>query len=242
MGAYQPAAEHLRRAWEQAPDRDEVRELLAGALFMAQQYADAAGHYEALLGKDPQNQAARIGLAQCRFALGDPGEAQRQLDAVLAENPHIAPALQARGKMALQLGHPEEAERWLREARAVDPHDHLTTYQLIICLKHLGKQEEAEKLSREVHRMELDMERVQALMTEDSRPRARTPEKCHELGALLLRNGRVSEGLYWLYKALELDPGHRATHLALARYWEKVGNKDRAAGHWEALERLGSAE
>jgi tetratricopeptide (TPR) repeat protein len=235
LGIYQPAVESLQRAWDLSPERDDIREQLALALSLAQQYPAAAAHFEALRQKDPKNRQILVGLARCRFAQGEAAEAQRLLDAVLAEDAHSAAALQARGQMALELGRPEEAEPWLREALRVEPHDHLTTYQLIICLRHLGKRDEAEELAHKVHDIETDLQRLQDLLTEDSRRTAHDPATCHELGTILLRNGRVSEGLYWLYKALGLDPGYQPTHRFLAEYWEKAGNKERAAGHRAAL-------
>ena len=52
-----------------------------------------------------------------------------------------------------------------------------------------------------------------------------------EAGRILLRLGKAPEGLRLLRTALLEDPRHRPTHQALADYYERAGNRERAARH-----------
>jgi Flp pilus assembly protein TadD len=53
-----------------------------------------------------------------------------------------------------------------------------------------------------------------------------------EAGLTMMRNGQQEEeGLRWLASALELDPGHAATHQALGDFYDKAGDPARATLH-----------
>ena len=56
-------------------------------------------------------------------------------------------------------------------------------------------------------------------------------EQVLELGNMLLRFHHDDIGVYWLYRALKLDPNCRQAHEALAAYYEKQGLPDKAAVH-----------
>ena len=103
-------------------------------------------------------------------------------------------------------------------------------YSLYQCLESLGKHQEAAEVLAKLKRVETDL----AHMADLSRAIARTPHdpalRC-EAGLVLLRNGLESEGLRWLESALGEDPGHVATHQALAEHYERTGNSKLAAQH-----------
>ena len=48
---------------------------------------------------------------------------------------------------------------------------------------------------------------------------------------LLFRQGEPEQGLRWLESALKEDPRHKASHRALADYYERAGKADLAARH-----------
>jgi Flp pilus assembly protein TadD len=48
------------------------------------------------------------------------------------------------------------------------------------------------------------------------------------MGELFLRNGREQDGLRWLRSALREQPDHGPTRQALAAYYERKGQTDRA--------------
>jgi hypothetical protein len=53
------------------------------------------------------------------------------------------------------------------------------------------------------------------------------------MGVLLLRNGKPTQGVFWLKRALANDHTHRPAHRALAGYYAGIGKKKLAAyqGH-----------
>jgi tetratricopeptide (TPR) repeat protein len=64
---------------------------------------------------------------------------------------------------------------------------------------------------------------------QDPAPRA-------EAGMILLRLGEEKEGLRWLRSALRVDPKHKPTHRALADYYQRKGDKERAEKHRKLAE------
>ena len=52
-----------------------------------------------------------------------------------------------------------------------------------------------------------------------------------EAAQILLRSGRVQEGLDWLNGILRDAPGHRPTHQVLADYYQRTRDGRRAAHH-----------
>jgi tetratricopeptide (TPR) repeat protein len=97
----------------------------ADELFLAEQYGQAAGHYEAYLSEnpgEPRRDEILLRLAKCRLGAGRPAEAVRDLDRAM---PGLAPApkleaLFRRGVARRQLG---EARRALEDFAAVDGAD-----------------------------------------------------------------------------------------------------------------------
>jgi Tfp pilus assembly protein PilF len=67
-------------------------------------------------------------------------------------------------------------------------------------------------------------------------PTAR-PADYAELGELLLGMKQEGRGVYWLYQALERDPQNQQAHRALAVYYERKGQAEKAATHRRAVRR-----
>ena len=56
-----------------------------------------------------------------------------------------------------------------------------------------------------------------------------------EAGELLLQVGEDQRGLYWLHRALALNPRHAASHRALLAYYERTNNPAEAEEHRRML-------
>jgi Tfp pilus assembly protein PilF len=219
-----------RRAVELDPNNDDAQLELAGQLARANEVEAALAQFEFLRQKQGDTPAVLKGLAYCRRAMNQPDEARRLLQAVLIEHPQDWRALAERGRLALEYESAPEAEKWLRQAAAIAPHEGDVTYSFCQCLKRLGKHQEAAEVLAEHERVEKDL----AHMADLSRDIAVSPHdpalRC-EAGLLLLRNGLESEGLRWLESALVEDPRHAPTHQALADYYQRAGNSERAEQH-----------
>ena len=122
---------------------------------------------------------------------------------------------------------------------AVAPYESAVNYSLCQCLARLGKHQEAEELQAKFKRIEDDL----AQMADQARAIALKPHdpalRCRA-GIILLHNGMESEGLRWLESALAEDPLHAATHQAIAEYYERAGNSERAEQHRQLARTAGA--
>lgn len=219
-----------RRAVELDPDNDDARLELAGQLARANNVEEALAQFESLRQKQGDTSAVLKGLAYCRRMMNQPDEARRLIEVVLTEHPRDWRALAERGQLALEYESALEAEKWLRQAVAVAPNEKDVNYSFCQCLQRLGKHREAAEVLAKLERVERDL----AHMADLSRAIAQAPHdpalRC-EAGVLLLGNGLESEGLRWLESALAEDPRHAPTHQALADYYKRTGNSERAEQH-----------
>jgi tetratricopeptide (TPR) repeat protein len=234
LGRYEEALEDYGRAVALRPDDVMARLSLGELLLYFSRADDAVEHFAFLHDRQPadvsSNPAVRLGLARCRRGLGQTEEARRLLEELVREFPQEAPILRERGQLALEEGQAADAEDWLRRALALAPHDRLTNFALYQCLQGRGKTEEARGYLEEVRRIDADLKRLSQLQAALSKP-SRTPAQRREAGLLCLRLGRELEGLGWLFSSLQEDPRQPEVHQALADYFERTGQAERAARH-----------
>jgi tetratricopeptide (TPR) repeat protein len=218
-----------RRIVQLDPDNLQARLTLAGLLtdLAPQEAVDCFGYVRDRQGDSPD---LLTGLARCRLNLGQPDEARRLLDGVLAGQPNHWAALSERARLAQQTESAEEAEKWFRRAAAIKPYEQDVLHGLHNCLVQAGKKREAAEVWARVVRVKADLDRVSDL-TRQVAKRPHDPALRCEVGTILMRNGLEKEGLGWLATALAEDPRHAATHQALADYYERTGDAERAAEH-----------
>jgi Flp pilus assembly protein TadD len=225
------ALERYRRAVELDPARDEARLRLVGVLVHNNSGQEALPHAEYLRRCLPDNPRVHLLLAQCQALLGRQDEAARTLDELLRRWPHHGPALGERGKLALRDGDAVRAEALLREALARDPASTTTRHLLAQALRRNGKEEQARAEEDRLAQMNEDEDRIQKIALVEMQQRPNDPALCAEVGVISLRAGAVSEGLRWLRRALEIDPGNAAAHRALEDHYQRAGNATLAARH-----------
>jgi tetratricopeptide (TPR) repeat protein len=218
-----------RRIIQLAPDDLEARLRLAGLLtdVAPQEAVDCFNYVRDRQGVSP---ALLTGLARSRLNLGQADEARQLLDVVLAEQPDNWIALSERARLAQQTESAEAAEKWFRRAAAIRPYEMNVLHGLHNCLVQAGKKREAEEVWARVVRVKADLDQISAL-TRQVAARPHDPALRCEVGTILMRNGLEKEGLGWLATALEEDPRHVATHQALADYYARTGDANRAAEH-----------
>jgi predicted Zn-dependent protease len=219
-----------RRAVEIDPDNDDARLQLAGQLAHTADVKEALAQFEYLRQKQGDTPPVLKGLAYCRRMMNQPEEAQRLLETVLNEHPRDWRALAERGRLALEYESAGAAEKWLRQAAAIVPHESDVTYSLCQCLRRLGKDQEAAEVLAKHERVEEELARM-AKLSRDIATKPHDPALRCEAGLLLLRNGLESEGLRWLESALLEDSRHGPTHQALADYYQRTGDTERAEQH-----------
>ena len=224
------ALEHYRRAVKADPKFDAVRLALAEGLLEQNNADEALKHFQRLRERRPKDRALVLGVARCEILLGRTEEGTKLLDRLLADDPGDARALAERGSVALQEGQVAKAESLLRQALKRAPADYTTTYRLSMCLKLAGKENEAQATLARLKRLQADRDRLNDCLKATERT-SQDPAPRAEAGAILLRIGQEEEGLRWLRSALRADPKHKPTHRALADYYQRKGDKERAAQH-----------
>lgn len=224
------AAAAFRRAIEVDPDFHPPRLNLASVLLELNDPAGALPHLQYLHQCLPDNLTVKLRLGACLEQLDRHAEAAELLDAVLAVHPEHPLALAERGKVARRTGQLEKAEALL--IRACDRSgDYAAHYQLYLCLNERGKAAEAREVDKRRKALEADITRIHDILNGQAHLLHRTVSLQHELGARQLRTGSAAEGLRWLQRAVQTDPGYAPAHIELARYYQIVGQPGRAARH-----------
>jgi tetratricopeptide (TPR) repeat protein len=221
------------KALELDPDLVSVRLRVAEMLLENKKPLEALPHLERLRKQAPDRPDVLARLGQCRYLEGKLKEARRLLEAAVQKLPNDPSLLLHLAK--LEQGErpprPAEAEKWLKRALKVDPADTEAQYMLVSSLRAQGREKEARAALKLWQKHKTTLERANKLLKEEARHPNRDPGPPSEIGILLLDIGQERQGLYWLDQALARDPGHRPTRQALADYFEKKGDREKAALH-----------
>jgi tetratricopeptide (TPR) repeat protein len=235
-----PAIGDYQRALELQPGRSAVRLRLAEILVESARYDEAVPHLERLREEQPTNPDVLVALARCRMVETRADEARALLDSVLATHPDHFGALLQRGKLELDDSNSAEAEHWLRKALEREPGDPEARYALYLSLQaQPNRQGEArEELARWKQERRARDRLVRLVRTElDLAPN--DPDLAAEAGGLFLQLGEEERGLFWLYRALALDPRHAPSRRALLAYYERTNNPAKAEEQRRQLAALG---
>jgi tetratricopeptide (TPR) repeat protein len=225
------ATADCRRALEIDPDRTAIRLRLAQFLVDGHYYSEAMPHFQKVRDREADNLEAPVGLGICSFKQGHAAKARQYLNDVLAMDPNHPNALLARAKLELEDNKPAEAEKYFRRLLAIRPHDMEALYHLAQSLRQQSGREKEEKKIRSLwEKTKAEGERLINLLRKKDADLA-DPALRSEIGRLFLNRGEDRLGLLWLYRALELNESHQPTHEALAAYYEKVKNEEKAAEH-----------
>jgi tetratricopeptide (TPR) repeat protein len=220
------------RAVELAPERWETRMRLVELLLDDADPGDALPHVERLRRSRPDRPEVLAALGRCRFLEGDLAGAEEALDRVLAASPGDVKGLVGRAKIALQRGQDAEAEGWLRRALETDPYYLDAHSALCQSLEHqAGRGADAAAQRSQYEALKADAERLSKLMKGDGAGSPQDADRCAEVGVILMRVGRETLALQWLHRALRQDEKCPAAHEALAAYYERKGDADKAQQH-----------
>jgi predicted Zn-dependent protease len=196
---------------------------------------DALPHLERLLHEAPDRPEVHARLGQCRFLQGQSAEARRLLEAAAEKIPDDLQVLLHLARLDLQDRQAARAEGRLRHLLDIDPGDPEAWYALVSALKLQRRDREAANALAEYEKHKALLERANKLLQEEARHPSRDPNPASEVGTLLLQIRQERQGLYWMDQALARDPDHQSTHRALAEYFERKGDRERAAAHRRRL-------
>jgi len=223
-----------QRAVELDPDLVPVRLRLAEMYLDRNNAPEALPHLERLREQFPERPDVMARLGQCRFVQGEPKEARPLLEAAVEQLPNDAALLITLAKLEVQENHPAKAEPWVRRALKVDPTDTDAEFLLVGILQEQGRWEEASAALEQHRKNTALLKRVAQVLQQEAERPSTDPDALSELGALFLGTNPHA-GMYWLQRALALDPAHQPTHKALAEYYESKGDHDKAAFHRRQL-------
>jgi tetratricopeptide (TPR) repeat protein len=230
LGDSAAAVRHYRRGLELAPRHRDARLRLARVLLELHQLSAAETELRQLAAEVPGDAEVQVSLAGCLLQQGDSDEAGQLLRAVIHNNPDHFEARRRLGEMALEEKNYAEAIRWLEPLRRQRPYEAALVQALAQAHRGNKDQSAADELFavlRDAERMEgRQAELLEQALSEPSNTQVR-----FELGQLLLKMGSSEDGARWLRSVLEIDPGHRAAHAALADHYANTGRGHLALEH-----------
>ncbi len=224
-----PAISDYERALQLQPGQSAVRLRLAQVLIDSSRYDDDVPHLKRLGAEQPDNPEVLTALARCWLMRTRIAEARELLDHVLAVRPDDFDALFQRGKVGMESGDFADAERWLRKALKQSPHDPEARYALFLSLQEQndGRQEAEKELARwQEDRRNRD--RLSRLLRTELDAHPNDPDLAAEVGELFLQQGEDQRGLFWLNRALAIDPRQAASRRALLAYYERTNDPAKA--------------
>ncbi|MER3440719.1 MAG: hypothetical protein C4296_05015 [Gemmataceae bacterium] len=240
------AAEDYLFVLDKRPDHAQARLRLAEILrqqgrgFKKKGYEEAEEHYRKYLEQHPQDAEALVGLARCLREQARFDEARTCLTTVLQQQPDHALANMVLGQIEFDTDlSPAGARRALSYFLAAEkqiPWELDVAYGLQRVYYRLGDKEQAEAYRRKVEQLMHDQKMLNHL-TGALIDKQKDAGLRYEIGLIFMRSGQEFEGLRWLLTALQDDPDHVPTHRALATYYEKAGERTRAAFHRRMAER-----
>ncbi len=221
--------------WWSRQASDQQERARADSLAKAGRFAEALPLLQRQHRRQPNDLTLLRDLATCLAAVGRLDDASALLLQANERQPSDAGVLLELGRLSLERGDAAEAEAWLGKALAVDPTDRRSNHMLLQSLRLQGKETAAKDQLAKFQRLLADLARATEIMNDALKERPNDPDLHLELGVLLLRNGQTERGLQELERAVELEPRQRAAHAALADYYEKHGQPERAVVHRRAL-------
>jgi tetratricopeptide (TPR) repeat protein len=227
------AVEQYREALSLKPGEARVYVALAPLLAARGEFREALDLFQARLAQQHGNTAALLGVAYCQHGLNDNEAALATLDELFARDNRQGGAAFLRGQIELDLDRPEDALIWLRRAEDLKVQDREIAFVLSRCLRRLGREAEALRYQRQWTRLKAESERLTIVRIELAAKPDSVPLRL-EAGDILKGHGRYLEAVRWYQTILQIDPGNRPAHKALATCFGHLGDPGRVAYHRKA--------
>jgi tetratricopeptide (TPR) repeat protein len=234
QGSWQEAVTDYQDTLKIRPDLTGARLWYAQTLLAFQDFQNALDNYQVYSKMVPEDWEALFAIAECQFSLGQPG-AQATLENLLNKYPQHPGGLLLAARMDLAEDAPDRALVRLRKASALGPPDPEILQTLILALRKLNRQKEADQEEKEYGQILEKGKQLKELNEKIQLERADASLR-YQAGMLSLELGQEKAAFDWFQSVFYIKPGHRPTHLALADYWAKHGQPERAAYHLRRAE------
>jgi len=237
LALWSEAAEAYRRGLELAPSQTQIRVRLAEVLGELGETDVALQQFERCAGELPGDAAVFAAWAKCLARQGRTDQARPVLQRALEIASMHFESLRQLGELELAEGNFAQALPPLQAAASQRPYDATTRKAMGKTLQALGRTAEAQSHLEYAAAAEPPLARMEQQLREVF-DRPQDPQLRYEIGSTLLRFGSPPDGAKWLYTALELESDHAAAHQALAAYYGRIGDVQKAAEHQAASERV----
>jgi tetratricopeptide (TPR) repeat protein len=225
------AVPHFERAVQRLPHVVAPRLRLAECLLMLGQTQQAAGHLRFLRDNCPDEPAVGMARARLHVYRAELEEAKRLLDEVLARHADDVDALVERGTVEFHHGDPQRALSWLERAVAINP-DRLEAWSMLAnCHEALGRTEPKQRCQDQVARINREVGEALRRSLTVIQERPTNLELRADVADCWERLHEPDKAIGWRFCVLQVDAGHRPTHMALARLLQAQGQPHRAARH-----------
>jgi predicted Zn-dependent protease len=211
------------------PDDANAKLRVAQLCFGAGEFDEAETLCAECLDQEPRWRRARKLRAELWLARGRPEKAAAILDDLLRERGDDFGLMLARAAVHLDMREPERAIPLLEKIVQQDKSRQRTgRHQLALAYEQAGRHADAQRVMREMHQLQESEVLRDALSSRPDDPDVQV----RAARAWLAGSGpEVRRGLELLGRLLERHPDHAGAHRALAEYYERAGQPQRAAEH-----------
>lgn len=233
------AIDAYRGILEIDPNNTDALSGLGQLLVKKLEISEGAEMFARCLVRSPEHADSLLGLADCRRRQGGLEDVKDLLYDLLTLD--LTPQQAGRaagmlGTMALEERDYIQAVRLLREAILLEP-DEVTKHEsLATALVALGDDDGAAAERRRSRDITDRRERLTRAMRKVLENPEDADLRC-EVGLIYIEAEKWHAGADWLLSALQINPGHRAAHDGLAKYFELTGDREKARQHRESAGR-----
>jgi tetratricopeptide (TPR) repeat protein len=229
LARWDEAISDFRHVLAIRPDSIAATHWLADALLAFHNFEGALDSYQAYYNLVPGDWEALFAIAECQYSLGQP-EAGTTVENLLAKHPRHLGGLVLSARINLAENEADKALLRLRQAQAISPRDPEVLQILIGALRQLNRHKEADQVNDQYGQI-LELAKQLSQLNEKIQNEPADASLRYDAGKLSLELGQEKAGSDWFQSVFYIDPDHRPTHLALAAYWAKHGQPQRAAYH-----------
>jgi Tfp pilus assembly protein PilF len=177
--------------------------------------------------------------ARIAYRQADWPAARKALDQALrAGVARPGPALALRGLVELEEDSPQEAAIWLAKAQARSPNDIDVIDALAALATRQGDQKKMKHYQERRGRFQeqaASLADLQKTLVElQNQPKSDPAEMralAFKIGAAMFDVGIDDQAVHWMTMVLRQEPNHPAAHQALAEYYERIDEPEKAKAH-----------
>lgn len=253
---WKDAEKDFQKAVDLDPDYYEAHLGLGQVLLANKQQEDAIEHFVFAEQKPKYFISSKIGLANCYRVMGKDEEARQQLEIVLFQEPENVDAALELARLEMGNASYDSAYKRLKEMMEVDPRNLDLRFAYAEAARSVGLArddaamvEEAQKELAWVTKARVEIDGA-ARKARDVLLKPKDIDLRTDVAKAYMEYSRPEEGVMWYLSILQIDPGHKPTHEALAKYYEtklpqtdqdrKLAMEHRAQANGVSLEALQS--